>query len=400
MSIQLPNECWCSDFAVHPKNWNTKSADVQCTWYISYRFYDPRIIDESGRMKPKQVIIKGLNDLKTLTEKQQAIKILMEDELELIRDRGYNRITKQFNLPEEREITEFSLLPAALDWAYDQIKTGHETMLNIKSCKNRVKEVTVELKYDRMELKDIKTRHVRRILNACTEKYKLSNESFNHYRTYLIILFKELLRNDAVDYNPVLNIEKKSLLKKLKQLLTHDERKKINEHFLATNIYFYRFVHVFFHSGARPVELLRLKKEDIDLDHLCYKVIIKKGKLYEEQLRPIKEVSKSFWLAQYDECAAGHYLFGSRLKPGAKKGTRDYITKKWQREVKRDMKINKDLYSLKHLNLDETAAILDVDAASKMAGHTSTVITMKHYLVNEKEREMDRLRKVNNSFSE
>ncbi|MBS1668942.1 MAG: hypothetical protein JST58_16325 [Bacteroidetes bacterium] len=51
------------------------------------------------------------------------------------------------------------------------------------------------------------------------------------------------------------------------------------------------------------------------------------------------------------------------------------------------------------MNLDETSTILDAEAAAKMAGHTSTVITLKHYLVNEEERKMEKLKKVNNDFA-
>ena len=39
------------------------------------------------------------------------------------------------------------------------------------------------------------------------------------------------------------------------------------------------------------------------------------------------------------------------------------------------------------------------EAAAKMAGHTSTVITMKHYLVNEEQRELEKLKKVNNKVA-
>jgi hypothetical protein len=67
--------------------------------------------------------------------------------------------------------------------------------------------------------------------------------------------------------------------------------------------------------------------------------------------------------------------------------------------VKEGLGIDIDFYSLKHLNLDETARLLDAAAASKMAGHTSTMITLKHYLVNEEERKMEKLRKVNNDFA-
>jgi hypothetical protein len=63
------------------------------------------------------------------------------------------------------------------------------------------------------------------------------------------------------------------------------------------------------------------------------------------------------------------------------------------------LKIDADFYSLKHLNLDETASILNIESAAQMAGHTSTVITMKHYAVNEESRKMEKLKRVNNEFA-
>lgn len=398
--IQLPGGCYCSQLSVHPKNWQTKSADQFCQWYISYRFYDPNFIDENGRVKPKQIIIKGMNDLHDLKEKQEAVKLLLREELLLLQERGFNKITNSFAEIDTREITEYSLLPESLEYAFKQLNVGKQTKESAESCKKRIQKVIIHLRFQDMQLKDIKTRHARKILNTCSKLYNLSAHSFNHYRAYLLMFFKVLLREDALEYNPVLNIEKQVPLKKLKILLTAEERKKINDHFKSTDIYFYRFMHCFFHSGARPIELIRLKKEDIDLKNQYYKVVIKKGKLNEEQLRPIKFIAIDFWQAQCNEAKDGEYLFGTSLKPNIVPGTRDYITKKWQREVKKRLGVNKDFYSLKHLNLDETAALLNVEAASKMAGHTSTVITMKHYLINEKERQNELLKKVNNSFSE
>jgi len=75
------------------------------------------------------------------------------------------------------------------------------------------------------------------------------------------------------------------------------------------------------------------------------------------------------------------------------------MANKWKEYVKEDLGIDINFYWLKHLNLDETSTILDAEAAAKMAGHTSTVITLKHYLINEEERKMEKLRKVNNDFA-
>ena len=56
------------------------------------------------------------------------------------------------------------------------------------------------------------------------------------------------------------------------------------------------------------------------------------------------------------------------------------ISYKWKDYMKDNLDV--DFYALKHLNLDETSSILDAEAVAKMAGHTSTVITLKHYLIN------------------
>ena len=81
------------------------------------------------------------------------------------------------------------------------------------------------------------------------------------------------------------------------------------------------------------------------------------------------------------------------------KTTPKHMSNRWKEYVKEGLGIDIDFYSLKHLNLDETSKLLDAEAAAKMAGHTSTVITLKHYLVNEEERKMEKLRKVNNDFA-
>lgn len=86
--ISLPNGCYCSDLAVFPKNWNTKKASLAKDWYIHYRFYDPKF------PKPKQRIIKGINQFKTLPERQQATRSFLQDELYMLQTRAFNPITE------------------------------------------------------------------------------------------------------------------------------------------------------------------------------------------------------------------------------------------------------------------------------------------------------------------
>lgn len=66
--------------------------------------------------------------------------------------------------------------------------------------------------------------------------------------------------------------------------------------------------------------------------------------------------------------------------------------------MKKKLGIKADIYSLKHSNLDETAAILDVKAAQNQAGHTAPVITIERYLGGENERKHNRLKTFNNNL--
>ena len=139
--------------------------------------------------------------------------------------------------------------------------------------------------------------------------------------------------------------------------------------------------------------------EDVNLEKQVFKLFIKKGSQQREELRAIKNIALDFWKEQLEGAASGDYVFSSDFRPGKTRTTTKRMGNKWRLYVKEGLGIDIDFYSLKHLNLDETSKLLDAAAAAKMAGHTSTVITLKHYLVNEEERKMEKLRKVNNDFA-
>ncbi|WEK33966.1 MAG: hypothetical protein P0Y53_15870 [Candidatus Pseudobacter hemicellulosilyticus] len=39
--IKLPHGCSCSQPTVYPKNYSKPSANMEVSWYIHYRFFDP-----------------------------------------------------------------------------------------------------------------------------------------------------------------------------------------------------------------------------------------------------------------------------------------------------------------------------------------------------------------------
>lgn len=147
-----------------------------------------------------------------------------------------------------------------------------------------------------------------------------------------------------------------------------------------------------------------VKKEDVDIAGQRFKITVNKGHGPSEEWRTIKDIILPLWQEIIAEAKNKDFLFSKGLRPGPIPISAWQITRRWRTHVKAPIEkgglsITADFYSLKHSNLDETAKELSAIEASKAAGHTSTIVTLNHYLVGEEERQHERIRKVNNSFS-
>jgi hypothetical protein len=145
--------------------------------------------------------------------------------------------------------------------------------------------------------------------------------------------------------------------------------------------------------------LILIKGKDIDLERNVFKLTIWKDAIIREVERPIKNVALPFWLQAVAGCTPNDYVFSKGLLPGATPIKAYQITKRWYRLIKKKLGITEDFYSLKHLNLDETSALLSINDASVMASHSSSSVTGKFYAINEEQRQAERLKNVNNPFA-
>ena len=89
--IQLPNGCSCSPIKVIIKNLNSTNASLKKNWFIYYRFHDPNFKTEFPKGKLK-IIKGGVNNLKTLGKKRDAIRELLKVEKALLEEQGYTPI--------------------------------------------------------------------------------------------------------------------------------------------------------------------------------------------------------------------------------------------------------------------------------------------------------------------
>ena len=395
--LQIPNNCRAGKIGVFPKNWQTSKANVNSVWYISYRFYDDTL------KKNKKVVIKGMNNYKTLSEKRDAVKILIEDELDLIQNKGFNRITNKFLFAQNDSgiIDSYTSLKDALTLALQNITVENATRKDIHNTLKQINNAIENLQFDRLFIKDIRKKHVKLILEECKKiKSYWSENLFNNYRKYLQILFNEIVEFDAIEFNPVNGIKKKKVIKKIRVVLTDEERKKVDK-FLKENHYeFWRFMQIFFHSGARIKELIRLKIEDVDLVNQKFKVYIFKGNNKRETFKTIKNIALPFWQEVVNNCPSNNYVFSENLIPGERMIRADQITKRWYRLVKKKLNINADFYSLKHSNTTEMLDndFLESDVAN-FNSHTSTKMVEDIYDVKRADRIHNKIKNMRNEFA-
>lgn len=357
-------------------------------WHIQYYFYDHALEQR------KFVRVKNMNRFKTLSERREATAQLIENELYQLKEKGFNPITRSFTIEKCTGIDPRTSFIDALWKAFDFIKAESTTCLDIKSSIKFFAIAAKKMGIDKMEIQSVKRRHLHQMIEMCADlKKSWSAWSYNNCRTYLMMLYKKLLEQDAVEINPVKDIPKAKIIIRIKKVLNEQERLRIDAHLKSVDPDYRRFIHLFFHSGSRKTEMVRLKVEDVNLEKQVIKLFIKKGSQQREELRAIKNIALDFWKEQLDGASPDDYVFSSNFRPGKTRTTAKRMGNKWRLYVKKGLGINIDFYSLKHLNLNEVAGQLDAEAAAKMAGHTSTVITLKHYLANEEERKMEKLSK-------
>jgi integrase len=412
--LQLPNGCSCSNPTVYPPNWKTGGQSLlKKDWYIQYRFYDPLFKNKYPRGRLK--IVKGMNSFKDLCERREAVNILLADELQALRYQQYNPITGVVVEQVEDIAISYEIDPQmpfvdALKAALKYVDVKSQTKIDITSVLKYVGLAARNLRYDHIPISEIKKKNIKILLAEVGKidiidakgnriQRNFSDKRYNVYWKHLHRLFQELIELEACEYNPVKLIKKKSTVTKMRLTLTKEERHtSINEHLKEKFYSFFRFCQIFFHSGSRMTELLRVKVKDVDLYRQSFKMIVEKGKNKREEERTIKDIALPFWIELLQDAKPDDYIFAKGLLPGSVPITAPQITRRWRMHVKDKLGIKADLYSLKHSNLDETAGLLDEIAAQNQAGHTTPVITIKNYLHGQKEREHQRLKSVNNEL--
>jgi site-specific recombinase XerC len=396
--ILLPNGCECNEPKVSPSNWESPKAPLKKNWYIYYRYYDP--MEKAKYPKGKLRIIKGMNEAKTVSERQEIVKALIHLELGELKTLGFNPILEKHVAPLNtlHSINPDTPLIQALQGALSKAKFGERTYADIKSVLKYLEKAALLLRLDYLAVKDTRPSHLLLLLEQCGKiKDNWSANTYNAYLKYLSILFGQLLQHQAVEFNPARDLKKKKNTKKLREILSLEECLQIDTFTKSYDEALWRFIHIFFHSGSRTTEILRVQGEHVSLKKQKVKYLVLKGQQHEWVERTIKDIALPFWQKALENCGSKDYVFSVGLKPGEKAIRAEQISRRWRTHLKKKLGIKCDFYSLKHLNTDQTAALHDLRTASAHNSHKSTKTTLA-YAVNEKERVHQKIKEVGNCF--
>lgn len=127
--IQLQNDCSYSGLNVFPQNWNSAGASLKEKWYIYYRFYSTDC--KKGKLK---IIKGGINALKTLSERRDAVRALLKAEKSLLEERGYNPVQNRLLVQrDDYIISPDTGFIEALNAAFKRLDYEHSTMSDLRS---------------------------------------------------------------------------------------------------------------------------------------------------------------------------------------------------------------------------------------------------------------------------
>lgn len=397
MTIPLPNNCYITEPKVSPKNWDQAGATITGMWKVHYTFYDRNYPTGYRRQ------VKGMNNETTLTKRRQATKEIIEMELKILRE-GFNPFKKAFVSSVDFEVTPYTPFSEALSIAVDKVRVSPNHLINLKCVVRGVEKSARQLGIHRMPIKEVTMKYFNRIFEQCYKNNpRFTGSTQNRYKKSLHRIYRELFKMEAVEFNPLSLIEKARAVKRARPMPTLEERKKINTILKKNNYNLWRAIQLFFHSGAREAEFMRLQVKDVNLKAQECTYTIEKGvEIREGVIRPIKNSVKHLWKEILKGAKPNDYVFSVGLKPGAKLIRREQFARRWRLHVKKKLGINCDLYSLKHLNTTEVMDELDKfynpakDVAGMNAHNEAMVISI--YDTKNKSRKDNKIKSVSNKF--
>ncbi|WP_278494959.1 tyrosine-type recombinase/integrase [Chryseobacterium arthrosphaerae] len=371
-----------SNMKIYPINWETSKKSVLKNWIVRYIFIDNKGVEQEATFK-------GMNHIKDHALRVQETKRLIEEEIYML-ERGYNPKTKEFDDSGLNLINPSTLFLSACNIYIESKECVETTRTDMENSMKHVTKYATKLGLHLKQIKDITKGDIKQLL-LYMKNDKHSNYRINKTKSHLSACFTFFTELDIFQVNFVRGISKlphESAKKKI--IRTTEDWNKFHsiEHI---NLNVYMFLYIFLYSGCRFEEMVKVKKEDVELEKSIFWITLKKGGKHTRVMRAINLHSFKYWKIIYETAKPSQFLFSHNQMPNdlpvKANSIYDMCTKYFKK-----VGLNITGYALKYTYLNLVAKIYGISKAKEAAGHTSEKTT-KIYAV---DYEIDQVEKNKN----
>lgn len=373
-----------SEMKVYPVSWETSKRSVSKQWVVRYEY-----TDKSGVIHPKA--FRGMNHIKDHGERVLYTKFLLKQEQKLL-DEGYNPVTEEFEgVAETLILTPRTPFMRALEIAMNSKKMTEDSRKDELNTLKHVNKYATLLRINAKDIQDITKGDIKQLLLSMMNDNH-SNYRVNKTRTHISSYFTIFTELDFFGENFVKGITKLEHTPTVKEIIREKTDWERFESLRNIHYYLHRFATIFFYSGSRIVEVLGVKKEDVDLEKGIFWIIVKKGGKHIRTMRAINMHSFELWKEAVYESGADQYIFSHNMLPGDVRENKQSAYKLWKK-YSRYVGLNVTLYSLKYAFLNQVSKMFGLQKAQELAGHTNNRTT-KIYAIDHNEHQVERNKNI------
>lgn len=229
-----------------------KSYDLTKRWYVYYSFYNP----ETEKMERQTPITWGANrKFKTKTQRLAYLNSIKN---------FINRKLKEGWIPRKiREQEKLHTSEVLIDYAFN-LKSKEIKQTTFEDYNRRINDFKKYLARKgvlKLSIENINKKHVIDFL----KKYEGAN-NYNNGKFALNSIFKILSNEGYIKYNFIKEILNRKAVRKPIKLYSLDEISKVEDKLSKYSKTLLMYVRMESYMFFRPIELVRIKKDDIDFN--------------------------------------------------------------------------------------------------------------------------------------
>lgn len=373
---------------VYPVNWETSKKSISKDWIVRYVYTDPNGIEHNTSFK-------GMNHIKNHQDRVNETKRLIDEEVQMLQN-GYNPKTKLYEDTSGLKLVNPStLFLTALNICIESKDCVETTKTDMENSMKHITKYATKLALHLKQIKDITKGDIKQML-ILMKNEKHSNYRINKTKSHLSTCFTFFTELDIFQINFVRGISKLPHESSKKNIIRTDEDWKKFHSIEHINLNVYMFLYIFLYSGCRFEEMVKVKKEDVELDKSIFWIHLLKGGKHTKVMRAINLHSFKYWKIIYDSAGPDQFLFSHNQMPNnipVKANSLYDMCSKYFKMVG----LNITGYGLKYTYLNLIAKIYGITKAKEAAGHTSERTT-KIYAVDYEEQQVEKNKNINISI--